>query len=833
MIRQFRKMLILFCLSQFVIARAQNGPPGGRPDGMAAPKVSITGKVLDASTGKPLEYATVVLFAKRDGRQVTGTVTAPDGSFELKDLFPGQFRMTVNYMGYKPHAIEDASPKRGSVSHDVGVIRLEPTVLPGQGVDVQADRPEFEYKIDRRVINVGQQQTALAGTAVDVLENVPSVTVDVDNNVQLRGSSNFTVLIDNRPTPLDANTALQQTPASTIEQIEIITNPSAKYDPDGTAGIINLKLKKEKQGGVSGIFNLNIGLNDIADRSGGDFLLSRRTSRANFYVGANFNQRSFPGTSRVRQRTFLEDTTLFRNSSGKDERGGSGYGFRAGVDYSITPKDLVTLGLRVGSHGFSGNSRNRYDEWSEPGGVHSLYSSRDENDHSGDFYSSNLSYKHDFARPGHELQTEVILGRHTGNDEDINRLFDASDSLTQAQRSTESGPENDLRVKLDYTLPLAAAAKIQAGYQNRTSWGEERTGRYEWDPASSAFLFNRPYSHSIDATHLIHSLYSTYSNEYGKIGVQAGARGEYTGRNIRLEDTGDKFTIDRWDVFPTAHMSYTFVQGRQLMASYTRRVQRPRDWDLEPFETWMDAYNVRRGNPDLVPEFIDSYEATFQSTAGQSLFSVEAYYRVTHNKIERIQSLYAPRITLHTMDNVGQDYSLGSEIMLNVNPFRPWNVNLMGSLYKYRVEGELLGESFSQKSNNWNVRFNNSYRITPTTRLQANLRYNSPSVSSQGRREGNIMTDVSLRQELLNKSLSATLQVRDVFRTGTFEFSTDAPGFTTAARMTREAPVYMLTLTYNINNYRRDLLRENGERNGNGNDEGSEAADEVGGGFGQ
>ncbi|MDM7925898.1 MAG: TonB-dependent receptor [bacterium] len=795
------------------------------------PKVAITGKVLDASTGKPLEYATVVLFAKRDGRQVTGTVTAPDGSFELKDLFPGQFRMTVNYMGYKPQAIEDASPRRGSVSHDVGVIRLEPTVLPGQGVDVQADRPEFEYKIDRRVINVGQQQTALAGTAVDVLENVPSITVDVDNNVQLRGSSNFTVLIDNRPTPLDANTALQQTPASIIEQIEIITNPSAKYDPDGTAGIINLKLKKEKQGGVSGIFNANLGLNDIANRSGGDLLLSRRGTKTNVYVGVDLNQRRMPGTSRIRQKTFIGDTTLFRNSTGENDRGGSHFGLRAGMDFSATDRDLLNIGMRVGRHSNEGDSENRYDEWSEPGGAHELYRSLDENSHGGEFYSINLGYKHDFVKTGHELQAEVILGGHDGDDEDINRLFDTAGGIAEAQRATESGPSQDLRVKLDYTLPLRTEEKIQAGFQTRASSGEEKTERFIWDAASDAFVFQQPYSHTIDATHTIHSLYSTYSNAYGKLGVQAGVRGEYTGRNIRLEDTGEDFTIDRWDVFPTAHFSYTFAQGRQVMTSYTRRVQRPRDWDLEPFETWMDAYNIRRGNPDLVPEFIDSYEATFQSTAGQSLFSVEAYYRVTHNKIERIQSLYAPRITLHTMDNVGQDYSLGSEIMLNVSPLKPWNVNLMGSLYQYRVEGELLGESFSQESFNWNVRLNNTLRLTSSTRLQTNLRYNSPSVSSQGTRKGNFMTDFSLRQELLSKSLSATLQIRDVFKTGNFGFTTDAPGFTTTSRMSREAPVYMLTLTYNINNYKRDWQQENGERNGNG--EGSEAADEVGGGFEQ
>jgi outer membrane receptor protein involved in Fe transport len=828
MTRHVLKMFTLFCISLSAAAPAQDRPMTGRPGGPEMPKVAITGKVLDASTGKPLEYATVVLFAKRDGRQVTGIVTAPDGTFELKDLFPGQFRLTVNYMGYKPHTVEDVSPKRGSVSHDVGTIRLQSTVLPGQGVDIQADRPEFEYKIDRRVINVGQQQTALAGTAVDVLENVPSITVDVDNNVQLRGSSNFTVLIDNRPTPLDANIALQQTPASIIDQIEIITNPSAKYDPDGTAGIINLKLKKEKRGGVSGIANANLGLDDLSGRSGGDFLLNWRTSRATIYVGADYNKRSMPGSSRVQQRTYLADTTLYRYSRGENERGGNGYGIRGGLDYSATTKDQLSLGFRAGGHSFGGYSENRYDEWSEPGGIHDLYNSMDKQDRGEDFYDGNLDFKHDFAKAGHEIQGEIQLEGETGHDEATNRLYNAADSLTEAQRSGESGPSREMRVKIDYTLPLRLNEKIQAGYQNRLNSGTDRNTRYLWDAAAAAFVFQQPYSHRIEYSHLIQSVYSTYSNEYGRIGVQAGVRGEYTGRNIRLKDTGDKFTINRWDVFPTLHTSYTIAEGRQMMVSYTRRVQRPHDWELEPFETWMDAYNVRRGNPDLKPEFIDSYEATFQSTAGQSLFSVEAYYRVTHNRMDRVQSLYAPLIMLQSVANVGQDYSFGSEIMLNVSPLKPWNLNLMGSLYQYKVEGHLMGVPFSRESFNWNIRFNNTIRLTQTTRFQANGMYNSPSVSSQGTRKGNIMANFSLRQEFLKKALSATFQVRDAFKTGVFDFTTEGSGFYTHNRMRRHAPVYTLTLTLNLNNYR----RENQDRNESGNGESQEGSEEpIGTGF--
>jgi outer membrane receptor protein involved in Fe transport len=816
--RFVRPLLTLFFLFSALAGFGQNQRPGGM---QGAARISITGKVVDASSGTPLEYATVLVLSQRDGKQITGCVTAKDGTFSIPDLFPGRFKMTFKFMGFKSRTLDNVAPARGAASHDVGVIRLESTVLAGEGVDVQADRPEFEYKIDKRVINVGQQHTAISGTAVDVLENVPSITVDIEGNVQLRGSGNFTVLIDNRPTPLEPNEALQQTPASTIDQIEIITNPSAKYEPDGTAGIINIMMKKTKRMGVNGIANANLGLDEMKRRYGGDILMNFRTSRANFFFGGDYNRRSFPGSSRVEHREYMGDTTTFRNSSGDSRRGGTGNGLRGGVDYSITASDLLSAGFRAGGRSFGGDSRNAYDEWAEPGGIHAPYRSLDASDREENYYELNADYKHNFAGAGHELLAQAIVEGESGHDSDTNELFDAADGLTSGQRSTESGPSQDIRIKLDYTLPMRPNEKLQAGAQTRIGTGDERNELFNYEAATGGYVFLQPYSHSIDYTHTIHSVYGTYSNEFRKIGFQGGLRGEYTGRDIRLEDTGQKFAIDRWDLFPTLHLSYSFAQGRQTMASYTRRIQRPHEWELEPFLSWMDAYNVRRGNPDLRPEFIDSYEWAFQSSAGRSLLSVEAYYRTTHNKVERVQSLYAPQVTLQSIENIGRDYSLGSELMVNVNPVKPWNINLMGNLYQYRVEGGLFGESFSRESFNWSVRFNNTIRFTPTTRLQVNGMYNSASVSSQGRREGNFMVNFGLRQEFFNRVLSATLQVRDAFRSGVFEFTTEGPGFYNNSRMKRQAPVYNLTLTFNINNYKQQQ-RENGNGDGNGNGNGQE-----------
>jgi hypothetical protein len=294
----------------------------------------------------------------------------------------------------------------------------------------------------------------------------------------------------------------------------------------------------------------------------------------------------------------------------------------------------------------------------------------------------------------------------------------------------------------------------------------------------------------------------------GLLGYQGGMRGEYTYRFIELMGENEDFGIDRWDFFPTIHASYQYPGGHQMMASYTRRIERPRGWYLEPFETWSDAYNVRKGNPAIKPEYIDSYELGYQKVLGRNLFSVEPYYRVTHNLIERIRTVYDANIMLHTIENVGTDYTFGTELMLNLEQFKWWNLNLMGNLYDHRIEGKVHKNPFSQESFSWSARANNTFRFGNSTRIQINGIYNSATVSSQGHREGFFTMNAAFKQDFLNRILSATLQVRDIFSTARHEYTSEGRGFYSHTESFRESPVVMLTITYNINNYRPDRQRD-------------------------
>lgn len=767
---------------------------------------TITGRVVESEFEVPLQYANVVLYNARTKEQVTGAMAVDDGLFELKGLRPGRYYLEVKFIGYHLKTIEDITLRPPDMSIDLGKIVLEQAMLPVEEIVVEAERPAIELKIDRKVINVAKHYTATSGTAVDVLENVSSVTVDVEGNVSLRGSENFTVLIDGRPTVLEPNEALQQMSASSIENIEIITNPSAKYDPDGLSGIINIVTKKGGLNGTSGIVNITGGLDD---KYGGDFLLQYRRKSYNLLLGADYNNRTYPGTEESENRTFNDADTTIVLSSGESSRKRERYSVRGGIELFLGPSDVLNIGLRAGGRSFESDSKLDFDEWTSDPDTHLYYTSGETWERSGTFYSANIDYRHSFEKKGHEIDAQIDYSRSEGDEDSFNELLDMASVVTSGQRAREKGPGTRVRTKIDYTLPLGEEESFEVGYQSRISRSEDITEFYEYDPAGGDYEFRPEFSHSIDYSRDIHSLYTLYLGKLGKFGYQGGLRGEYTYRFIELVGEEESFDIDRWDFFPTAHVSFEDSSGNQVMASYTRRIDRPRGWYLEPFITWSDAYNVRRGNPDLEPEYIDSYELGYQRYLGRNLFSIESYYRITHNKIERVRSVYAENVLLHTMENVGKDYMFGAEFTMSLNQLDWWNLNLMGNLYDYRIEGTLYGHPFSRSSFNWTARVNNTFKIGQSTRIQLNGMYNSETVSSQGRSGEMYMANAAVKQDFMKRKLSVTLMVRDIFSTGEHENFSEGPGFYNHRLHTHDAPVVMLTLTYNFNNFKPE--RDRGE----------------------
>jgi len=811
-----RIIFIIVITSISILAWADETNPANTPGG------SIKGFVYDQTSKQPLEYATITIIRKKDNQVVTGTISDQTGFFKIKGMDFGMYKIDVTFIGYKTKSLENVPVRPNDKDVDLGQILLEAAVETIGEAVVVADRPTMTYKIDKKVINVSQQHTSISGSAVEILENIPSVTVDIEGNVSLRGSQSFTVLIDGKPSLLNSSDALNQIPASSIENIEIITNPSAKYDPDGTAGIINIILKRNKLQGVSGVVNANYGSNNSL---GGDFLFSFRKEKFNFYLGADYNNRIMKGESVNENTTDRFDTLYYVFSNGDFTRNRLSTGLRGGIDFNLNAKNSFSIGLRYGERSGGGDSEFNYSEWTNPATVSNNYYNIGESNRTGRYLSASLDYVHQFDKKGHTLVGQFIYDNEgNSEDEDLSELFDQNNIQTSGQRSSENEPETEYRIKLDYTLPIGEKNKFEAGYQGRLESGKGENELYLYNTATEVYDFMPDFSHSIESNRDIHALYSTYSSEIGSFGYQLGLRGEYVDRKISLVGENQEFKLNRWDFFPTAHVSYNFPNDIQLMASYTRRIERPRSWYLEPFLAWQDAYNVRQGNPGLDPEYIDSYELSFQKKFGRNVISIDGYYRITNNKIERYSTLYEnyTNVYLNTVENVGNDYSFGTELMFAFDITKWWHIDLMGNIYDYKVKGELpyqindttFIKDFSASSFNWNSRFNNTIKLSKTTRLQINGMYNSPTVTAQGRSEGFVMVAMAVKQDFFKNKFSATLQLRDLLNTAGHEFTSEGPNFTTYRKFEPYSPMFSITLTYRINNYKPDRKRNGSSSEG-------------------
>lgn len=760
----------------------------------------ISGTVIDLNSSSPLEFTNIVLFSAKDSTQVSGTVTNKNGLFELPNIKIGDYFIRISFIGYDNYTSEIKLTN----NMDLGKIYLAPESIGINDVVVSAERAPISYEIDKKVINVGENFSASSGTAVDILENIPSVTVDIEGNVSLRGSSNFKVLIDGRPTVLEPADALQQIPASSIENIEIMTNPSAKYDPEGTSGIINVILKKSKNQGISGVFELNGGLKD---KYGGEAITDFKGESLHANLGLNYNNRNFGGSQSERSWTNDGLKTSYYNSDGISSRGMENFGIRGSISFNLGEQRTLLLGTRYGTRSHFGNSSLDYTEWNTLSSSQLNLLNNSQDKRSGNNFTLFANYIHPFKTKGHQITAEIDFNSSNSNEESINRLLDLN-QIINGQISTEDGPGNELEAKLDYTLPLGNNSRFEAGFQSEFEFDEEKTGILNYNAAASQFVRDPFFDKDISYDKQEIAIYTMYSDKIEKFGYQIGFRTEHTGRQIELNNQNKSFTIDKWDYFPSAHISYEIAPGHQMMTSYTKRINRPRGWELEPFETWMNAYNVRTGNPALLPEYIDSYEFGYQTVIGKSVLSAEAYYRITNNRIERIQSVYSDKVTLQSVENIGKDYALGTELFLNFDPVSRWNVNLMANLYDYRIDGSLYGENFERNSFNWNLRFNNTIKISESTQVQFNANYNSPSVSAQGKREGFVYTNIAVKHELLDNMLTATLQVRDLFGTAKYEFTNQSYDFYNYRYSQMESPVVMLNLRFNFNNYRSNQ-REN------------------------
>jgi len=810
-------ILLLLILTSFVSAIAQV-PPGintGRMGNMTKNGI-VKGKIIDAESKAPMEYANLALYSQSDSSLVSGGITNIEGEFELPNLPYGSFYIEAAFIGFEKTTIKDIKLIPNAHIIDLGTLELATTSKTLGQVEIVAEKSRIEYKIDKKVVNVSQDINAAGGTAVTALENTPSVEVDMDGNVLLRGSSSFTVLIDGRPSVLTGSDALKQIPSSAIDNIEIITNPSVKYDPDGMAGIINVVMKKNILSGFNGLINVNAGTgNDLStvNKYGTDFTMNYKTKKYNLLFGANWNNNTDEGKMRSWREDYgtgIVDTVTFLHSVGKRNMARKNNQIRAGLDYFVTDKTSVTVLGEVGQYKFKvdgGSTLERFQElYQQPFGKPTFSVQDDLSSREGDFVTANASFLTKFDDSGmHKLEGAFEYRHREGKAPRIIGEY-LSDSTYQPRLSTlenidimEDNNSDDFRIKLDYTLPLNNGGKLEAGIQSRMETEIENYIFKNFDTGIRQFVVNPNFTSVMDFKEDIHSAYATLSGKLSRLEYMLGLRGEYTNRLMELSDTNVVYKLERYDPFPSAHFSYELNKNNQVMASYSRRINRPNGRDLDPFPNYIDRYSYRVGEPGLKPEYTDSYELSYLRKFGNSFVSLETFHRSTKDLMSRKESKDG-NVNVMTMANFDNDYSTGGELMGNVNVTKWLLINASATLYDYRLKGDTVDKA----STNYSGRLSTTFKFSPDSRLEITGNYRSGSVSVQGRQNKVIFTNVSYRQEFMKKKLSATLGLRDVFGTGKFGGSNIGSNFANHFTMQREARVLTLTLSYKINNYKMD-----------------------------
>lgn len=783
-------------------------------------KGEVKGVVKQEDTGVVMEYTNVALYSAIDSSLVSGTITDSNGVFILEGLAAGEYFLEVNFLGFKKRVISDIIINKEERKKSLGVISLTPATELLNDIKVVGEKTHMVYKIDKKVINVGKDLSSAGGTAVQVLENAPSVQVDAEGNVQLRGSSDFTVLINGKPSLLKGNDALKQLPASGIDKVELITNPSAKYDPDGKTGIINVIMKKNSLDGFNGLLNVTGRSNDSYQGNGN---INYRKGKVNLFAGVDYSDNLFKSSLDFNRR-FYNGNNISRQiiSTGEMRNMQDALVYKGGIDIYFNENNDMTISASLGERGFDNSGKSSYYDYNVDDDVKAFRTSSKYMDIYGKVSGLFASLNHKFGE-GHSVMISGQYESWDGYDiEDLEEAvtdegYNSIINYGEKHSYKKDDCNYQLRFKIDYQRKLGDNAKLELGYQFRKNIREEKFNYNNY--IDGKFVPDMDLRNDLNYDRYIHSVYTTYGNSFYGFKYQLGVRGEFLDRSIVISNKADKYMYDVFDLFPSVHVSRQLNSQQQLQFSYSRRVRRPDSWILNNNPRWMDPNNVFYGSPSLLAEYADSYEMGYRKMFKKLSVNAQLYYRNTDNAfaVKRYVADSENLIVHHKQTNASRTEAMGLELSANLNLYKWCQLNLGGNIYNYDIEGEVGGVAVDNSNATWDSHFSTRFTLNKDTRIQFNGYYSAKSVDLSGKRDDFIVLNLSASKEL--GPLTVSLNANDFIGSMKFNYFTDTSFEKTSYMVDPQSPVIMLNLSYKFNNYRYK------NRNAGGND------DFRGGGF--
>lgn len=761
---------------------------------------SLSGTLLDATTHAPLPFANVVLLKSQDSTLVTGAQTEENGTFTLANVAPGTYAVRASVLGYqtlrRPVTLTAAAPKLA-----LGTLLLHSTATSLGEVVVQGEKTAVVDNLDKKVINVSKDLNSAGGTAVDVLQNIPSVAVDQSGEVSLRGTPNITIYIDGKPAP--SNFRLDQLPASRIENVEVMTNPSARYSAAGAGGVINITLKKEKKNGWNGQAAATVG---TLDKYNGSLSLNRKTGKLNLFANYDATDNRWRGTTDLYQVATVAGITSRTDQNARNVRQNSNQSLRIGADYSLTDNQTLTLAADLGRNQ---NSSREYLNTllirNEADSVALRNLGYDQQQQHEEVVSAD--YRRTWAeQKGRELTASATFV-NVGVDVEVGQeVLDGPASYPRQARRQDFGIGVQMYLgQLDYVHPLGEKGRLDVGLKTE-NLVTDGSSDYRLQNAEDPTRYDRlpPLSYAYAYHQNVHAAYATLQKEIGKWKYQGGLRTEYTGLNGNVVPATGSVRQRYLNLFPSATVVRTLAGDQRLQLSYSRRLNRPDFMQLLALPIYRDQRNYRIGNPDLRAEYVNALELGHQATWQHTTLSTTLFWRQTNRSLQAIRDIDTAATRLSgqpdfisrtSYRNFGQTNNYGVELSVS-QPLAPWwKIAASGSFFRTEVTS-FTGDGSNRRALTGTARLMNTFNPTKQLDVQVTGNYRAPTLTAQGRLAANYGVDVALRQRLFNDRAALTLRVSDLFNTRRNYTELYSEGLTANFRTKYETRVGYLGLTW-------------------------------------
>ena len=776
-------------------------------------QIVLSGIITDAESSEPLPYATVSVY-NRNGDLADGGIADENGVFKL-NLPPNDYSLNFEYIGFESVTI-DIKPYPNNIN--IGTVKLISSFDSLEGVDVVGQSAEVEIRLDKRVYNVSKNNLIRGGTVSDVLENVPSVSVDIDGNIELRGNNNVRILVDGKPSGLiglGGIDALTRLPAESIEKVEVITSPSARYQAEGTTGIINIILAKRFLKGLNGVFNLSAGRNDTYSGSAN---LNYRKGKFNFFTNSGYSDRTNKGRA-VQDNVYtdpLESVERYVEERQFNRRR-QGFNVNIGLDYQMTEKTSLTMSYLTNERDGDDSTINEQSQYQIDGVlVTNRYEKEIDREDSNQF---SVDFEHQFNKQGHKLTATLQTEK---NDEtetsDINSFFENGQPSDDSEiNRTVENQERNL-AQLDYVFPIDKNTQFEAGYR-----GTDNKRKIDFEvqiiDENDNATVDENLSNVLDFEQEVHALYSQYGKKFNTFSFLAGLRFENTRIFVEQLDSSSPLNNKSYnDYFPTLNLGWEISPTASITLGYNRRISRPNAWTLNPFQSRSSKTSYFQGNPKLDPSYSNGIDIGYLKQFKKVTLNSSVYYRKSTDAVSRIAIVTDETVFVNGIEtpvirrlpiNLGTEEQFGVEFNTSLRLIKGMRTNASVNFFRRIEKGNYQGISYDSNNTSWSGNLSNSYRLPFAVQSQFSVRYRGPNESSFGKSKGFLYTDLALSKDILNDNATINFRFSDLFNTGKYDYQTITPVAVTDGIYQRREPTYTLTFTYR---FRQEKNRQRGRR---------------------